>query len=140
MKKVLILMIAAILLMSSCSTYTAEGVYVGSSAGALFGTVIGGMAGGGRGADLGAVVGMASGAAVGAAIGQAAEDRARAREAQDIHDHYMHVQANKARGINPYNKVVNRKTIDDMYVTPSSTTEVVIDDSGSSDDTFIFEK
>ena len=148
MKKVMLLIVGAALLLSSCGTYTGSGAYVGSSVGAVLGSAIGGISGGGRGADLGTIVGMAGGAAVGAAIGQAADQRQAQREKQDIHDHYMRVQQNKARGINPYasqgsaNKAsqVTEVSVDDMYnVTPSSKQPtVVVDETGSADDRAAF--
>ena len=48
---------------------------------------------------------MAGGAAVGAAIGSSADKKVEQREAQEVHDHYMRVQENKAHGINPFENV-----------------------------------
>lgn len=74
MKKVLLISVSALLLLSSCGTYTAEGAATGGWFGSVIGSAIGGIAGGHRGSDVGTLIGMAGGAIVGAAIGQAAED------------------------------------------------------------------
>ena len=76
MKKTLVMLAsAALLLMTSCGTYTGQGAYVGGSFGSILGSAIGGIAGGWRGSDIGTVVGMAGGAAVGAAMGSAADKK-----------------------------------------------------------------
>lgn len=73
MKKLMVLSVSGLLLLSSCGSYTASGAYTGSTFGSIIGSAIGGIAGGPRGSDLGTLIGMAGGAAVGAAIGQAAD-------------------------------------------------------------------
>ena len=74
MKKILVLSVGVLLLMSSCGTYTASGAATGGWFGSIIGSAVGGIAGGHRGSDIGTLVGMAGGAVVGAAIGQAADN------------------------------------------------------------------
>ncbi|MBR1389180.1 MAG: hypothetical protein IJ569_06140 [Prevotella sp.] len=82
MKKVLVISVGAMLLLSSCGTYTGEGAFVGGQFGSVIGSAIGGIAGGWRGSDIGTLVGMAGGAVVGAAIGSAA-DQAEQKKYED---------------------------------------------------------
>ena len=63
----------AMLLLSSCGTYTGSGAYAGGMFGSIIGSAVGGITGGWRGSDVGTLVGMAGGAVVGAAIGAAAD-------------------------------------------------------------------
>ena len=93
MKKGIVYMIGAALLLSSCGTYTGSGAYAGVGLGAILGSAIGGIAGGPRGSDLGTIIGMAGGAAVGAAIGAQADEKAH----REVHEHYERVQARKAQ-------------------------------------------
>lgn len=83
MKKTVILSLGAVLLLSSCGTYTGSGAYAGASFGSILGSAIGGISGGWRGSDIGTIVGMAGGAAVGAAIGSQADKQVAVQEAQD---------------------------------------------------------
>ena len=69
-------MVGAALLMSSCGTYTGTGAVVGAQLGTILGSAVGGISGGWRGSDIGAITGMAGGAMVGAAIGAAADQKA----------------------------------------------------------------
>ena len=82
MKKLMILSVSGLLLLSSCGSYTASGAYTGGTFGSIIGSAIGGIAGGPRGSDIGTLIGMAGGAAVGAAVGQAA-DRAEQQKYED---------------------------------------------------------
>ena len=82
MKKVLLISVGALLLLSSCGTYTAEGAATGGWFGSVLGSAIGGIAGGHRGSDVGTLIGMVGGAVVGAAVGQAA-DEAQQRKYED---------------------------------------------------------
>ena len=82
MKKNIIILLSATILVSSCDTYTGSGAYAGGT--------------------LRSLIGLAGGAALGAAAGAAADKRQAQREADDVHEHYERVQQNKARGINPY--------------------------------------
>ena len=70
MKKLVVLSLGGVLLLSSCGTYTETGATTGGWFGSIIGSAIGGIAGGPRGSDIG----MAGGAVVGAAIGQAADE------------------------------------------------------------------
>ncbi|MGM9713136.1 MAG: glycine zipper family protein [Prevotella sp.] len=69
MKKLIIMTIVTVTLLSSCNTYTGQGAAFGS----IIGSAVGGLAGGPRGSDIGTLVGMATGAAVGAAADAKAE-------------------------------------------------------------------
>ncbi|MBR4480779.1 MAG: hypothetical protein IKO86_02655 [Prevotella sp.] len=82
MKKTLVVSMGALLLLTSCGTYTGQGAYVGGSFGSIIGSAVGGIAGGWRGSDVGSLIGMAGGAAVGAAIGSAA-DKAEQRRYEE---------------------------------------------------------
>lgn len=74
MKKLFVMSLGAMLLLSSCGTYTETGATTGAWFGSIIGSAIGGITGGPRGSDVGTLIGMAGGAVVGAAVGQAAED------------------------------------------------------------------
>ena len=82
MKKLMVLSVSGLLLLSSCGSYTASGAYTGGTFGSIIGSAIGGIAGGPRGSDIGTLIGMAGGAAVGAAVGQAA-DRAEQQKYEE---------------------------------------------------------
>lgn len=79
MKKIVMMMIGAAVLMSSCDTYQASGAYTGSMFGNMVGSAIGGIAGGWRGHEIGSLVGTVGGAVVGASIGKAADERQERR-------------------------------------------------------------
>lgn len=79
MKKIVMIMIGAAVLMSSCDTYQASGAYTGSMFGNMVGSAIGGIAGGWRGHEIGSLVGTVGGAVVGASIGKAADERRERR-------------------------------------------------------------
>ncbi len=66
--------LGAMLLLSSCGTYTETGATTGAWFGSIIGSAIGGLSGGPRGSDVGTLIGMAGGAIVGAAVGQAADE------------------------------------------------------------------
>ena len=59
MKKSMIWAVSAVMLVSSCDTYTGAGAYAGSTLGSILGSAIGGISGGARGSDIGSIVGMA---------------------------------------------------------------------------------
>lgn len=67
MKKALTIILGASLIVSSCTTHQAAGVYTGSMFGDMLGSAIGGIVGGWRGQQLGSLIGTVGGAAVGAA-------------------------------------------------------------------------
>ena len=73
---------SAVLLLTSCGTYTGAGAVTGGSFGSIIGSAIGGIAGGRHGSNVGTLIGMAGGAAVGAAVGAAA-DNAQQRQYED---------------------------------------------------------
>ena len=73
MKKTLVVSLGALMLLSSCGTYTGAGAVTGGSFGSIIGSAIGGISGGWRGSHVGSLIGMAGGAVVGAAIGSAAD-------------------------------------------------------------------
>ena len=93
MKKLFIMSICGVMLITSCGTYTGTGAYTGTLFGSILGSAIGGIAGGPRGSDIGTVIGMAGGAIVGAGIGAAADQKAE----EDVHRHYEAVQRRKAQ-------------------------------------------
>lgn len=82
MKKTLVVSLGAMMLLSSCGTYTGAGAVTGGSFGSIIGSAVGGISGGWRGSHVGSLIGMAGGAVVGAAIGSAA-DRAEQRRYED---------------------------------------------------------
>jgi hypothetical protein len=74
MKKLLVISVSTMLMLSSCGTYTGSGAATGGYFGSIVGSAIGGITGGWRGSDIGSLVGLAGGAVVGAAIGAAADE------------------------------------------------------------------
>lgn len=80
MKKGLIVLLGAGLLLSSCGSYEASGAYTGSMFGDMLGSAIGGIAGGWRGHEIGSLIGTVGGAAIGAAIGSAADREQHQRQ------------------------------------------------------------
>lgn len=84
MKKNLVIFMSALLLLSSCGTYTGAGAVTGGSFGSIIGSAIGGIAGGYRGSNIGTLIGMAGGAAVGAAVGAAADNAERQRYEEHV--------------------------------------------------------
>ena len=74
MKKLLVISVSTMLMLSSCGTYTGSGAATGGYFGSIIGSAIGGISGGWRGSDIGSLVGLAGGAMVGAAIGAAADE------------------------------------------------------------------
>jgi len=124
MKKMLILSLGVLMVMSSCGTYEATGAYTGAHFGSIIGSAIGGITGGWRGHDVGSLVGMAGGAVVGAAIGKAADEKAEQR-AQERYEN--HRRANAARhgelnnddsGYDPYGRGDDRIFLDGMSGAP----------------------
>ena len=77
MKRICLVSVSALLLLSSCGTYTGMGAYTGGTFGSIIGSAIGGISGGRHGSDVGTLIGMAGGAMVGAAVGAAADDAQR---------------------------------------------------------------
>jgi len=97
MKKVLFILVSAMVLLSSCGTYTGQGAVTGGWFGSMIGSAIGGISGGHRGSDVGSLIGMAGGAIVGAAIGQAADNA----EQQKYEDYKAARQRARQRTVSP---------------------------------------
>lgn len=93
MKKVLIMMTGAMLLINSCGTYEATGAFTGAQFGSIIGSAIGGITGGWRGSNVGTLVGMAGGAAVGAAVGRAADERSQRQYEEHVYQREQRRQA-----------------------------------------------
>lgn len=93
MKKMMVLSVGALLMMSSCGTYAGSGAYTGATLGSILGSAIGGISDGHRGSHLGTIIGMAGGAVIGGAIGQAKDQADR----QEVHDRYEQIQRRKAQ-------------------------------------------
>lgn len=91
MKRGIIALMGATLLLSGCDTYAGAEAYSGSMLGSILGSAIGGIAGGPRGADIGTIVGMAGGAVVGGAIGNAKDE-----QVQQERDAYEQRRADRA--------------------------------------------
>ena len=107
----------ALLLLSSCGTYTATGTYTGATFGQVIGSAIGGIAGGWKGEHIGSLIGTMGGAAVGAAIGQAA-DNAQQKKYEDYAKNRASRQARAQQrnydnsGFDPSNSHDDRITLD----------------------------
>ena len=82
MKKGIVLILGVLLIMSSCTSNTAGGAYVGGQFGHVIGSAIGGLAGGWRGHHTGALIGTVGGMVAGAAIGSAI-DKAEERKYEE---------------------------------------------------------
>lgn len=126
MRKGIIYLVGASLLLSGCGTYTGSGALTGGYFGSILGSAIGGIADGPRGSDLGTIVGMAGGAAIGAAIGSQADQA----ETDRVHDHYDRVQQNRQRGYNPYDN--SSAGNDDTYYQSGTGNDVLTDETDSS--------
>lgn len=96
MKKMIIPLLAILLMMSSCGSYTATGAYTGAQFGNIIGSAIGGISGGWRGHHAGSLIGTLGGAAAGAAIGAAIEN---------AHDR----RVDRMYGDRPYNSGINQR-------------------------------
>ncbi|MCI7311085.1 MAG: hypothetical protein MR536_09580 [Prevotella sp.] len=79
MKKSLMIAASAVMLLSSCGTYTGTGAYTGSTLGSILGSAIGGITDGPRGSNVGTIIGMAGGAVIGAAVGSKADKKVNDR-------------------------------------------------------------
>lgn len=90
MKKITFLALSVLVLISSCSSYTATGAGFGG----VIGSAIGGIAGGYHGRDVGTLVGMAAGAATGAAIENAKEQQYRNRVATAVENDGVYYDSN----------------------------------------------
>ena len=131
MRKVLILSVCSVLLLTGCGTYTGTGAYVGGQFGSVLGSAIGGITGGARGSDVGTIIGMAGGAVIGAAIGNAKDESDR----RDVHDHYERVQRNKSANNSSYGNYGNYGNYDnyDSGYDPTNSGDDRLYDFGGSD-------
>lgn len=118
MKKMFILSLGLLLMMSSCGTYEATGAYTGAQFGSIIGSAIGGITGGWRGHDVGTLIGMAGGAAVGAAIGKAADERAEQRYAERVQQRTQRYADDS--GFDPEGRGDDRIMIDGFSSAPPS--------------------
>ena len=84
MKQTILIGMSTLLVLSSCSTHSASGAYIGSEIGHIVGASIGDLTGGRRGYDIGTVVGTLGGMAVGAAVGAAIDDAENRRVEEAI--------------------------------------------------------
>ena len=73
MKKNPLILLLAVLLLTSCNTYTGAGAATGGYFGSMVGSMIGGISDGRRGSNIGGLIGMAGGAVIGAVVGNAAD-------------------------------------------------------------------
>ena len=60
MKRTIVYIACAALLLTGCGTYTGSGAFTGAHFGSILGSAIGGISGGHRGSDVGTIIGMAS--------------------------------------------------------------------------------
>ncbi len=97
MKKTIVIMLSAALLLGSCGTNMGEGAYAGTSLGGLLGSAIGGIAQGPRGSDIGTLMGMAGGAIIGGAIGHAQDQKQQAEADQRKRDRAARAAERNAR-------------------------------------------
>ena len=124
MKKMLILSLTALLMLSSCGSYEASGAFAGAHFGSIVGSAIGGISGGWHGRDVGTLIGMAGGAAVGAAIGAAA-DNAESNRANSPYPHRFNEsagvnqrQSQDESGYDPQGRGDDRITLDGVSAHP----------------------
>lgn len=82
MKKGFMMILCVLLIMSSCTSNTAGGAYVGGQFGHVIGSAVGGITGGWRGHHTGALIGTVGGMVAGAAIGSAI-DKAEERKYEE---------------------------------------------------------
>lgn len=82
MKKITLILMAALMLVTSCATYTGNGALIGTGAGAAVGAGVGALIGKGKGAAIGAGIGAAVGAGTGALIGRHMDKKKAALQAQ----------------------------------------------------------
>ncbi len=130
MKKTIVITMSAALLISSCTSYTGTGAYLGGSFGSILGSAIGGIAGGPRGSDIGTIIGATTGAIVGAAVGDAAEQSERRQQHEYLSQRNQRIQASKQHSS------CTRSECDDTYqIDPS----LMIDESNSGDDRIDFD-
>lgn len=129
MKKTLLVSVSALLLLSSCGTYTGMGAYTGGTFGSIIGSAIGGISGGRHGSDVGTLIGMAGGAMVGAAVGAAA-DKAQQRDYEQYQADRQQRMENRQRNYGGQVQSQSQES-NDVY---DDQTDSGFDPSGSGDD------
>lgn len=138
MKKSVILILGAAVLLSSCgSMNSAEGAYVGAGFGRVVGSTIGGITHGWRGHEIGSLVGMVGGAVIGGVATSAAEksaekrmEKARSQRHDNRHDSYDYDDS----GYDPEGRGDDRITFDnsssdDYSYRPASVSPLEIRDA-----------
>ena len=93
-KKHVIVLVAVVMIITSCTSYTSVGAGVGAYWGSSIGSAIGGIADGFRGSNIGSLIGMVGGAAVGAAIGSE-QDKAYQEDMQQYREEKARLAANR---------------------------------------------
>ena len=79
MKRLVMSVATAALLLSSCGGAQGTGMYIGANMGGMLGSAVGGLFGGMNGSNIGTIIGVAGGAAAGGAIAKNKADRAQQR-------------------------------------------------------------
>ncbi|MBF1420595.1 hypothetical protein [Hoylesella nanceiensis] len=79
MKRLVMSVATAALLLSSCGGAQGTGMFVGANMGGMLGSAVGGLFGGMNGSNIGTIIGVAGGAAAGSAIAKNKADRAQQR-------------------------------------------------------------
>lgn len=93
-KKHVIVLVAVVMIITSCTSYTSVGAGVGAYWGSSIGSAIGGIADGFRGSNIGSLIGMVGGAAVGAAI-CSEQDKAYQEDMQQYREEKARLAANR---------------------------------------------
>ena len=134
MKKYSVIIMSAVLIISSCTTGAGAGAYAGSSLGSILGSAIGGIAGGPRGSDIGTIVGMAGGALVGGAVGNAAEQKQREEQHDMLARRNQRIQNEKVQ------RQQQRQSSDDCYINSNTQLDPsqMVDNTNSGDDRIDF--
>lgn len=134
MKKNMVLALSALLMLSSCGSYTGSGAYAGATFGSILGSAIGGLSDGPRGSDLGTIIGMAGGAAIGASIGSAADKQRAADLAEYRHDKAERAAARRQRQQQSYSESSSASRDSYSYSQSGSSSDSGFDASNSGDD------
>lgn len=79
MKRLVMSVATAALLLSSCGGAQGTGMYIGANMGGMLGSAVGGLFGGMNGSNIGTIIGVAGGAAAGGAIAKSKAERAQQR-------------------------------------------------------------
>ncbi len=107
MKKIFILGLGGLLLLSSCYS-AADGAIVGGQFGHVIGSAIGGITGGWRGHDIGSLIGTVGGVAAGAVIGNAVEKS----HDRKVAERYDAASRRNNNGYDDYDYGVNTRSSD----------------------------